>query len=60
MFLFPSFLIGTTDFACFQHTIIIDDVPILPLNLKNEARRLITLLDALCAFSFLPSFSLSH
>ncbi|GAA5914046.1 hypothetical protein JCM6882_001832 [Rhodosporidiobolus microsporus] len=29
------------------HTIIIDDVPVLPLNAKNEARRLITLLDAL-------------
>ncbi|GAA6033705.1 hypothetical protein JCM8097_004391 [Rhodosporidiobolus ruineniae] len=29
------------------HTIIIDGVPILPLNAKNEARRLITLLDAL-------------
>lgn len=31
-----------------QHTIIIDDVPVLPLSAKNEARRLITLLDALC------------
>ncbi|GAA5949749.1 hypothetical protein JCM3765_007675 [Sporobolomyces pararoseus] len=29
------------------HTIIVDNVPILPLNAKNEARRLITLLDAL-------------
>ncbi|BGP36208.1 hypothetical protein JCM10449v2_000106 [Rhodotorula kratochvilovae] len=29
------------------HTIIVDDIPILPLNAKNEARRLITLLDAL-------------
>ncbi|GAA5964226.1 hypothetical protein JCM8115_002839 [Rhodotorula mucilaginosa] len=29
------------------HTIIIDDVPVLPLSAKNEARRLITLLDAL-------------
>ncbi|GAA6008111.1 hypothetical protein JCM10207_007033 [Rhodosporidiobolus poonsookiae] len=29
------------------HTIILDDVPVLPLNAKNEARRLITLLDAL-------------
>ncbi|GAA5827955.1 hypothetical protein JCM11251_005665 [Rhodosporidiobolus azoricus] len=29
------------------HTIIIDNVPVLPLNAKNEARRLITLLDAL-------------
>ncbi|GAA5974412.1 hypothetical protein JCM11641_005268 [Rhodosporidiobolus odoratus] len=28
------------------HTIIIDDIPVLPLNAKNEARRLITLLDA--------------
>lgn len=31
-----------------QHTIILDDIPVLPLNAKNEARRLITLLDALC------------
>ncbi|BGP28335.1 hypothetical protein JCM10296v2_000067 [Rhodotorula toruloides] len=29
------------------HTVIIDDVPVLPLSAKNEARRLITLLDAL-------------
>ncbi|KAM0793729.1 hypothetical protein ACM66B_001152 [Microbotryomycetes sp. NB124-2] len=29
------------------HTIILTDVPILPLSAKNEARRLITLLDAL-------------
>ncbi|GAA5999954.1 uncharacterized protein JCM10292_003554 [Rhodotorula paludigena] len=29
------------------HTIILDDIPVLPLNAKNEARRLITLLDAL-------------
>ncbi|GAA6063760.1 hypothetical protein JCM10212_002712 [Sporobolomyces blumeae] len=29
------------------HTIILDKIPILPLNAKNEARRLITLLDAL-------------
>ncbi|GAA5842336.1 hypothetical protein JCM5353_000763 [Sporobolomyces roseus] len=29
------------------HTIILDNIPILPLNAKNEARRLITLLDAL-------------
>ncbi|GAA5845216.1 hypothetical protein JCM3766R1_003359 [Sporobolomyces carnicolor] len=29
------------------HTIIVDNIPILPLNAKNEARRLITLLDAL-------------
>ncbi|GAA5960320.1 hypothetical protein JCM21900_006528 [Sporobolomyces salmonicolor] len=29
------------------HTVILDNVPVLPLNAKNEARRLITLLDAL-------------
>ncbi|RFU29663.1 hypothetical protein B7463_g6663, partial [Scytalidium lignicola] len=29
------------------HTFIIDEIPILTLSLKNEARRLITLLDAL-------------
>ncbi|GAA5916009.1 hypothetical protein JCM5296_001159 [Sporobolomyces johnsonii] len=29
------------------HTVIVDEVPVLPLNAKNEARRLITLLDAL-------------
>ncbi|KAK4050422.1 hypothetical protein OIV83_003492 [Microbotryomycetes sp. JL201] len=29
------------------HTIILTDVPVLPLSAKNEARRLITLLDAL-------------
>ncbi|GAA5930259.1 hypothetical protein JCM3775_004343 [Rhodotorula graminis] len=29
------------------HTLVLDDVPVLPLNAKNEARRLITLLDAL-------------
>lgn len=33
-----------------QHTIILQDVPILPLSAKNEARRLITLLDALCTY----------
>lgn len=31
-----------------QHTIILTDVPILPLSAKNEARRLISLLD--CAY----------
>ena len=35
-----------------QHTIILDKIPILPLNAKNEARRLITLLDALCKLLF--------
>ncbi|BGP12176.1 hypothetical protein JCM10213_004742 [Rhodosporidiobolus nylandii] len=29
------------------HTVVLDDVPVLPLSAKNEARRLITLLDAL-------------
>lgn len=33
-----------------QHTIIVTDIPILLLNAKNQARRLITLLDSLCAF----------
>lgn len=36
-----------------QHTIILDDVPVLPLSAKNEARRLITLLDALCGCCFI-------
>lgn len=30
------------------HTIILTDVPVLLLNAKNEARRLITLIDSLC------------
>ena len=32
------------------HTIILTDVPVLLLNAKNEARRLITLIDSLCAW----------
>ncbi|KAL2149136.1 hypothetical protein VTH82DRAFT_8484 [Thermothelomyces myriococcoides] len=33
--------------ACNYHTFIIDHVPVLNLSMKNEARRFITLLDAL-------------
>ncbi|GAA5899369.1 uncharacterized protein JCM6883_005198 [Sporobolomyces salmoneus] len=42
--------LGPADFITLGsefHTIIVDNIPILPLNAKNEARRLITLLDAL-------------
>jgi protein AFG1 len=43
-------LLGPADYitlASTFHTIIVDEVPILNLSLKNEARRMITLLDAL-------------
>lgn len=33
--------------ASHYHTFIIDQVPVLPISMKNEARRFITLLDAL-------------
>jgi len=51
-FRFPDLVstLGPADYitlACNYHTFIIDDVPVLPLSMKNEARRFITLLDAL-------------
>ncbi|KAK4100014.1 hypothetical protein N658DRAFT_428680 [Parathielavia hyrcaniae] len=42
--------LGPADYvtlASNYHTFIIDHVPVLPLSMKNEARRFITLLDAL-------------
>lgn len=42
--------LGPADYitlACNYHTFIIDHVPVLNLSMKNEARRFITLLDAL-------------
>lgn len=61
---FVSFSLSSLIFALsaqaplsLQHTIILDNIPILPLNAKNEARRLITLLDALCKLPTLPRLS---
>ncbi|AEO59271.1 hypothetical protein MYCTH_2307440 [Thermothelomyces thermophilus ATCC 42464] len=49
---FPELVgtLGPADYitlACNYHTFIIDHVPVLSLSMKNEARRFITLLDAL-------------
>ncbi|KAK9461718.1 AFG1-like ATPase-domain-containing protein [Lipomyces oligophaga] len=42
--------LGSADYISLTaryHTIVIDDVPVLKVNMKNQARRLITLIDAL-------------